>query len=187
MMQKYIPLLLFVALVGCKTTVDPVKVHIATSIEPYRFFIQQVTGPTMPVLVMIPSGANHATYEPLPKQMVELESVKLYFMNGHLGFEKAWGSKIQNNYPNIDFVDLSANLNLLASDHSHGPHESDHGADPHYWMSPRTVKSFMPNILENLISTFPGKEDIFRANYKKFISQLDSLDILIGRKTKTTR
>ncbi|MGD9350755.1 MAG: zinc ABC transporter substrate-binding protein, partial [Desulfobacterales bacterium] len=63
------------------------------SINPQKFFVQQIGGNRVSVQVMVPAGASPATYEPKPRQMVDLSKTSIYFAIG-VPFENVWLKKI---------------------------------------------------------------------------------------------
>ena len=69
------------------------KIPVFVSILPQKYFLQQIGGSLVEVSVMVKPGANPATYEPKPQQMVALIKTKLYFAIG-VPFEEVWLQKI---------------------------------------------------------------------------------------------
>jgi zinc transport system substrate-binding protein len=59
------------------------------SIMPQKFFLEQLAGNLVEVVVMVPPGASPHTYEPRPSQMLALQTADVYFTIG-IEFEKAW-------------------------------------------------------------------------------------------------
>ena len=60
---------------------------VVVSIEPLRYFTQQIAGDRMDVVSLVPEGMSPEMYEPTPQQMVMLSNAKAYFKVGRLGFE----------------------------------------------------------------------------------------------------
>ena len=58
----------------------------SVTIEPFRYFVEQIAGDKVSVNVMVPAGSNPETYEPTPQQMVKLSNSTLYFKVGRIGF-----------------------------------------------------------------------------------------------------
>ena len=63
------------------------------SILPQKNFVEKIGGDLVKVSVMVPPGANAATYEPKPAQMKNLSKAKIYYAIG-VPFERAWLKKI---------------------------------------------------------------------------------------------
>ena len=55
------------------------RIPVFVSISPQKYFVQQIGKDLVDVKVMVQPGASPATYEPKPKQMVDLSKAKLYF------------------------------------------------------------------------------------------------------------
>lgn len=56
-----------------------------------------------------------------------------------------------------------------------GGHHHDEG-DPHFWLDPINVISYVNNIRDGLIAIDPAGADIYRANAASYITQLEELD-----------
>ncbi|XPV68268.1 MAG: metal ABC transporter solute-binding protein, Zn/Mn family [Halarcobacter sp.] len=54
--------------------------------------------------------------------------------------------------------------------------ESHHGKDPHTWTSPKNVKIMAKNIYEALVKFDSKNKDYYKANYDKFIEQINNTD-----------
>lgn len=178
------------------------KVPIFVSIVPQKYFVQQIGKELVDVRVMVPPGASPATYEPKPKQMVDLSKTKVYFAIG-VPFENAWLEKIAAANPNMRVVHTDHGIQKLAmaahhhddpaeehqeADHDreesehHGEaeHDKDHheqaGLDPHIWLSPPLVKIQARTILAALQEADPVHRSVYEANFKAFTAQIDQLD-----------
>ena len=55
-------------------------------------------------------------------------------------------------------------------DHDHGPH------DPHAWLDPRVAGVWVGHIAEALIAADPGRADLYAANARAAIGDLEALD-----------
>ncbi len=157
---------------GCKTGGSTAREPLVTvSILPQKYFVDRMTAGTVAVNVLIPPGASPATYEPTPRQMQDLSRSALFLMVGHLGFENAWGKRIRDNNPDLPVYSLSDSIDLIREGH--------HGVDPHIWMSPRTVKRFLPTLYQALVNTFPEQAEAFTPHYQRLLARVDSLDHLM--------
>ena len=96
------------------------KAVITVSILPQKFLVEQIAGDNYDVEVLIPPGASPVTYEPLPRQLIQIKKSDIYFQVGHLVFEHSWTNKIKNINPGMAVINLSDNLDLIAGDHDHG-------------------------------------------------------------------
>ena len=187
-MQRYI-ILLFIplAFTGCnsgsKSGDRKQKEVLTVTIEPQRFFLDQIVGDKFSVNTLVPAGTSPETYEPAPSVMIDMAKSHLYFKVGNLGFEKAWSKRLAENNPDVEIVDCSVGIELMdGHDHGHsGDHEGhDHGAmDPHVWSSPKAVKIFSRNMFEAVVAADPANESFYSSNYDAFIVKIDSIDNLV--------
>ena len=89
------------------------KIHVMVSINPQKYFVQQIGGNRVHVTVMIPPGANPATYEPKPRQMVALLKAKIYFAIG-IPFENVWLKKIASANPKMRIVNKNTGIKKIS-------------------------------------------------------------------------
>jgi len=141
-------------------------VHVWVSIVPQEYFVERIGGGRIAVEVMVPSGANPATYEPKPSQIESLANADLY-VRIRVPFEEAWMSRIE-----------AANQGMLIVDQSSGIERID-GTDPHVWLSPRLAKRQADNIYQGLVEVDPGGQGFYRANLEVFLTDLEDLDARI--------
>lgn len=160
----------------------PQKV-LTVTIEPQRFFLEQLTGDDYTVHTLVPSGTSPETYEPSPSVMISLGKSEIYFRVGDLGFEKAWSGRLAENNPAVEIVDCSAGIELMAGalhDHDHSDHAGDddpHDAlDPHVWTSPRAMRIFTQNMLDALVRANPERESFFRDNFDRLTERINFVD-----------
>jgi len=179
--------LMLVLAAGCgnHSNTSGTKPTITVSILPQKYIVGQISGNTLNINVLIPEDANHETYEPTAKQMVETSGSHIYFKLGHLDFEKSWLSKVAETNPQMKIIDTSEGIELLTGEsHNHGDHQHS-GADPHIWLSVSAVRQQALNIRKGLIEAFPDDSAIFNSNYKHFLIRLDSLDFSIRQMLET--
>ncbi|MCL6542000.1 MAG: metal ABC transporter substrate-binding protein [Roseiflexus sp.] len=60
-----------------------------------------------------------------------------------------------------------------------GHHHHDEG-DPHFWLDPMNVVTYVANIRDGLISVDPAGAEVYRANAERYIAQLNELDRFIA-------
>jgi len=162
---------------GCKIkSVNETPEVITVSILPQKFFIDQLTGGSVKVNVMLPPGAGHATYAPTAQQLQNMSQSRLYVSMGHLGYEQTWLKRLTELSPNMAILNLSDSLNLINSSEKHNDHTHNDGIDPHIWMSPKVVAIFMPRLKAALLSNFPMLTDTIEKNYTLFMTKLNNLN-----------
>ncbi|HPN89046.1 MAG TPA: zinc ABC transporter substrate-binding protein [Candidatus Omnitrophota bacterium] len=147
------------------------KLSVITTIEPFAYFIEEITKEKAVVSVMIPSGANPHTYEPLPSQLTGLSSADLYVKVGSgIEFETTWMDKLISLNKKMKICNASNGIPLIpmeehgekeANDHKHKHTEK---FDPHIWTSLKNAIIIIENILKSLIAIDPSHKDIYTQN-----------------------
>ena len=158
------------------------KIDVFVSIVPQKYFMEKIGGALLNVSVMVQPGANPATYEPKPRQMVALSKTKIYFAIG-VPFERVWLKKIAAANPKMLVVhtDKSIEKKPMKTDKPQGI------KDPHIWLSPTLVKIQARNILNALAATDQANKSMYEAGYKQFIIEIENLDtelkgIFVGKR-----
>ncbi|MBT4412388.1 MAG: zinc ABC transporter solute-binding protein, partial [Bacteroidetes bacterium] len=75
MTSKFISILIFTALLfnlSCNNSIEKDLQIVSVSILPQKYFIEALSGDHFTINVLIPTGANPASYEPSPRQMTAL-------------------------------------------------------------------------------------------------------------------
>ena len=134
---------------------------ITVSIEPLRYFTEQIVGDSYEVVTMVPKGSSPETYEPTAKQMTKLTESILYIKVGNLGFERTWMPRLKANAPHTTIVDASEGIAAGEDD------------DPHTWMSAKNALVIARNIY-NAVKQINAKDSTV---YKR---RLDSLTNVIN-------
>jgi len=152
------------------------------SIVPQKYFVEKIGGALVNVSVMVKPGANPATYEPKPRQMVALSKTKIYFAIG-VPFEKVWLKKIAAANPKMRIVNIQEGITKIPMKtyHKHGGqhHKRTYNnivKDPHIWLSPTLVKIQARNILNALVVMDQANKSVYEAGYKKFIIEIENID-----------
>lgn len=172
-------------------------VKVFVSIAPQKYFVEKIGGNLVSVSILVPAGADPHTYEPKPKQMVDLSKAVVYFAVG-VEFEKAWLARITATNPKLRIVHTDegiAKITMAAhhddDKHMHGQAEANHrhagGPDPHIWLSPALVKIQAEHILNALMAIDPKNQSRYQTNYNDFLKEVNTLDkelktLFAGRK-----
>lgn len=169
--------IILIAFTGCKGNkgkgFDPSKPTVTVTIEPYRYFVNQIAGDDVNVNVMVPAGSSPETYEPTPKQMVDLGNSVLYFKVGEIGFEKTWMNKLKKNATKMKIVDTSERIE---------PAKTKSGyVDPHTWMSVDNAKTISYTIRDELSMMYPDKAKKFYKRCEEFNKHLSELREILNR------
>jgi zinc transport system substrate-binding protein len=166
----------------------PVKVYV--SILPQKYFVEKIGGELVDVSVLVKPGASPATYEPKPKQMVDLAKTRVYFAIG-VPFEKAWLDKIASTNASMLVVHTEVGIEKIPmkAHHQHRQDAEQHHQesaeehdphlgveDPHVWLSPPLVMVQARNILQALVAVDPAHRARYEKNASDFIMELVALN-----------
>ncbi len=165
------------------------SLKVIVSILPQKYFVERIGGDRLDVSVMVHPGSNPATYEPKPRQMVNLTQSRIYFAIG-VPFETVWLERFAHANPGMRIVATQAGIEKISmkttrrqhGNEHHGSAAADPGVrDPHIWLSPPLVMLQARNILDALLKADPTHRDTYEANYRVFIMELVDLDLKIMR------
>ena len=134
--------ILLLTLVACENAPQYRARQITVTIEPLRYFTEQIAGDYFEVNTMVPKGGNPETYEPTPQQMIQLAKSDLYIKVGNIGFERIWMSKLKQNAPHTLIIDSSYGIEPVRTGQNIN--------DPHTWMSTKNAIQIARNIYQAL-------------------------------------
>jgi zinc transport system substrate-binding protein len=163
-----VTLLALTLIAGCSSSEAPDRPVVAVSVEPQAYFVEQIAGELVQVVVMVPPGANPATYSPTVHQIQALSDASLYFKVGHAGFafERSW----------LDSM-LEVKSGLVIVDGAQGSPCT--AGDPHLWVAPSGVRVMAANLAKGLERLLPDQQEILQANLAAFQQRIDALDLEI--------
>lgn len=154
--------------------------NITTSIAPLTALVKDLAGENVTVNTFVPKGASPETYEPTPKQLIDLNNSNIYFAIGGLGFEQAWLDKLKKNAPNTSFYMLdsaymTSSCNKRSIEHKGHEHSHAHG-DPHIWTSPQRLYSMATRITQTLCETNPTRKEKYKQQLDAVLQEINSID-----------
>lgn len=159
---------------------------VTVTIEPQRFFAEKIAGDKFKINCVVPSGQSPETYDPTPKQMVEIGKSNAYLRIGYIGFEHVWMQKIQENNPELKIFDVSKGMKFLTAEeeeeHSHGEgehHFHPEGIDPHIWSSIEGAKVIAWNTLNAFIQLDKENTEFYWKNYNALVAEIEQTEVTI--------
>lgn len=157
---------------GCKHEKLDNKPLISVSIEPLRNIVEHLAGDYYKVVTLTPVGASPETYEPTPKQLMDVSNSKLYFAIGTLGFEKQQLERMKETAPTLKIYTVSDGISLLSVQHEgHGD-----STDPHIWMSPKNVVQMARNVCNALCQNDPEHTAVYKKKLADLERHADEVD-----------
>ncbi len=181
--MRHLSILLLCALLGLSAC-QPVtkreeKPLVMVSIEPLRYFAEQIAGDRFEIVSMVPKGSAPETYDPTPQQMVYFSQAKAFLRIGDTPFERMWIEKLEENTPDLHFFSLSEGIKLLEME-GHYHHMEDgtviHHADsdPHIWSSVTNAVIIARNIAKAFCKIDAANAELFRRNLASLLRQIDT-------------
>lgn len=173
-------LLATLALTSCRNETASSREVIVASIAPVKYIVEQIVGDDIPIEVLVPAGVSPETFDPSPKQLIEINEARAIMSVGLIDFEKSILKRLGDK---SRLIDLSAGVELLAGscshDHSGTHHHHDHGVDPHIWTSPRELEVMALNCYNAIANLYPDSLH-YKENYITLQSRLKRLDLDIS-------
>lgn len=155
-------------LVACTPSKKEDKRIITVTIEPLKYFTEQIAGDKFKVETMVPQGSNPETYEPTAQQMINLANSDMYIKVGSIGFERTWMKKLEANAPHTILIDSSEGVIPLES--------CEGTTDPHTWMSCRNAIIIAKNIYKALAQINKADSMVYKANLENLINKIRATD-----------
>ncbi len=176
-------LLLALLLIGCSKQPSVSDKMLVVSIVPLKYVVDNIVGDDFDIEVVVPAGASPETYEPTPAQMEKIESAKMIFAVGLMGFEQTLIERMTESTRGR-YVALADGIEADVEHHHHHHDGCGHGgANPHLWTSPRELRLMADNAYKAIAEVFPDSTKYERA-YRDFCVRLDSLDAEVARRAE---
>lgn len=135
---------------------------------------QHITGSRLQVDSLLPIGVDPHAYQVAPLDVAKIAKSNLLIING-LEYEYFIESLLDAEHAGTERLVIEATTGL-------SPHEdagSGHGVDPHMWLDPNLVITYVENIRNGLIQVDPAGADIYKSNAAAYINELKNLDAWI--------
>jgi ABC-type Zn uptake system ZnuABC Zn-binding protein ZnuA len=131
---------------------------------------RSIAGDRFEVESLLPRGADPHSYQATPQDLARISESKLIVLNG-AGYEGFLQSLTQNAGEETMLIDALAGI---------VPREDvQHGIDPHLWLDPNLVLTYVENIRDALTHLDPAGEAVYRTNANTYIAELKALDAWI--------
>jgi ABC-type Zn uptake system ZnuABC Zn-binding protein ZnuA len=147
---------------------------------------QNVAGERLQVQSLIPSGIDPHTFEPTPQDVAKIAESQVLIYNG-AGLEEWLEDVIASAGGERIVIEAAHGLSSRQSDEAdhddEGEEENDdehadehaHESDPHFWLDPLHVITYVENIRIGLIKADPQGEAIYSKNTAAYTAQLEEL------------
>lgn len=163
---------------GAQDASGKLKVLATTSIV--GDVVAQVGGEHISLTVLLPLGADPHTFEPRPQDAAAIADADLVFANG-AGLEEFLHPLLESAGAEEELVEVSEGIALLPfEEHNHEGEKHEHeGGDPHTWMDPNNVITWVDNISAALSATDPAHAADYKVNAEAYAASLRDMDAWI--------
>ncbi|MCK4378690.1 MAG: zinc ABC transporter substrate-binding protein, partial [Deltaproteobacteria bacterium] len=193
LLSRFICALLLMVLLLCALAFPALaKVRAIVSIMPQKFFLEQLVGDLVEVVVMVPPGASPHTYEPRPSQMMALNAADIYFSIG-VEFEKIWLPRFRQLNERLVFVDTSRGIEKIPvgterkTVDKRGNPTPDCCLDPHIWLNPRLVRKISQTMADSLSTMDPDHRLEYQQHLATWEKKLEQLNEQLYQATRPMR
>jgi ABC-type Zn uptake system ZnuABC Zn-binding protein ZnuA len=178
--------LLLAAGCGAEQTTDAVSDGSPDAIASASFLAdiaQNVAGDRFAVRSLVPLDTDPHSFEPTPADLREVATADLVIVNGG-GLEGPLLNTLENVASQATVVTASAGLQSRSPRPGEPPLESSE-IDPHFWLDPVLVKTYVANIRDAFAKADPDGAAEYEANAAAYIAKLDGLDAWIESQVAT--
>lgn len=160
-------LLLLLVIVNT-TPIKAEKIQAVATFSILEDFVRQVGGDRVEVVSLIPLNVDPHSWEPSPKEARYVANAHILLANG--GVFDHWLVNLQESVagPNVPLIVVSEGLAYL--------NQSEHGGDPHFWLSVPNAIHYVKNITAALVELSPADAPYFSKRSAAYIARLESLD-----------
>jgi ABC-type Zn uptake system ZnuABC Zn-binding protein ZnuA len=143
---------------------------------------QNVAGERLPVSSLLPVGADPHAYEATPSDVAKISKSTVLILNG-LEYEHFINPLLEN--ADGERLMITATDGLVPQKMEDEEDAGQLVGDPHMWLDPNLVITYVVNIRDGLSRADPEGADIYKANATAYISQLGGLDRWIVEQVNT--
>jgi ABC-type Zn uptake system ZnuABC Zn-binding protein ZnuA len=142
-----------------------------------------VAGDRTQVRALVPLETDPHSFEPTPADLRDVASADLVVINGG-GLEGPLLEMLENAGGEAVIVDASTGLESRSPQPGEPPLESPE-TDPHYWLDPTLVKTYVANIRGAFVEADPAGAAEYKVNAAAYARRLDELDAWIRGQVAT--
>lgn len=185
MKRLFLMLLCFsLCLCGCGgvETENEDKISVITTVFPSFDFVRRIGGDRVYVRMLLSPGADAHSFEPSPKDVVDISESNLFIYVG--GENDTWIDGMLGSLNNVNTLKLVDCVDLIDeeikegmsgfSEHLHEHEEAE--ADDHVWTSPKNAVKIVERIKSELCVIDPENSDYYTKNAEEYKAELEALD-----------
>ncbi|MCI6040705.1 MAG: metal ABC transporter substrate-binding protein [Clostridiales bacterium] len=156
---------------------------IVCTIFPAYDFARQLAGDTAQVRLLLPPGSESHSYEPSPKDIIDIQQADLFVYAG--GESDSWvdgilasmGDDAPRTFRLTDCVTMLAEETSASMEqevHDHGEEEAE--MDEHVWTSPKNAMLIVDKLCDTLCEIAPRNAQAYEDSLSAYLTELEALD-----------
>jgi ABC-type Zn uptake system ZnuABC Zn-binding protein ZnuA len=153
---------------------------------------QNVAGDRAQVASLLPFGADPHAYQATPADVAKIAESNVLVLNG-VEYEHFIEPLLENADGERLIVEAASGLTPHEMEEHEGEEHAEEGeegheheaGDPHMWLDPNLVITYVENIRDGLSEADPEGADTYKANADAYIAQLQELDAFIKEQVET--
>ena len=146
------------------------KPTVVVTVAPQAAFVREVAGDLVNIVTVLPPGANHESYSPLPQDMEQISRASLYLALGLPPERANILPKIADMNRNLKIIDVQNEVAKSFTPLYFAPDDQD----PHIWLSPKRAVVMVQMIARELGALDPANRGTYEANARQYIGQIES-------------
>ena len=150
---------------ACKKSEDNKKIKIISSVFASYDFAKQIAYDKADVSMLIKPGASAHSYEPTPKDIIDIQNADLFIYVG--GESEKWVDDILATTKNKNVLKLMDTVDLL--------NEEEDEYDEHVWTSTLNAQKICESICEKLKEIDSVNGSVYQRNCDDYLTQLKKL------------
>lgn len=189
---------LMLMLCGCSYTAPKKsdRLSVVCSIFAPYDFARRIAGDRAEVKMLLPTGVESHSYEPTPRDIIELENSDIFFyVSEHT---ETWVTQITDAVENesVKKIDIADELGIVINDHDHD-HGHHHGeehdehdeseTDEHIWTNLETATKMIDCIAKEMGEADTDNADYYNENAKAYSAEILKLRDDFSRLVKSSK
>lgn len=189
---------LMLMLCGCSYTAPKKsdRLSVVCSIFAPYDFARRIAGDRAEVKMLLPTGVESHSYEPTPRDIIELENSDIFFyVSEHT---ETWVTQITDAVENesVKKIDIADELGIVINDHDHD-HDHHHGeehdehdeseTDEHIWTNLETATKMIDCIAKEMGEADTDNADYYSENAKAYSAEILELRDDFSRLVKSSK
>ncbi len=156
---------------------------VVCTIFPAYDFARQLAGDTAQVRLLLPPGSESHSYEPSPRDIIDIQEADLFLYAGGEsdnwvdGILASMGDDAPRAFRLMDCVTLLAeetSASMEAEERDHGEEAAE--MDEHVWTSPKNAMLIVAQLCDTLCEIAPQNAQVYEEALSAYLTELEALD-----------